>query len=394
MDLKLYEGLMKIVLFYHSLVSDWNHGNAHFLRGIVAELMHRGHEVKVFEPKGGWSVENLKSQYGEEPILEFERMFPDMKSTEYSPESLDLERELQGASLVIVHEWNEPEIVQKIGQHRKHKAGYKLLFHDTHHRSLTEPEKMAMFDLSGYDGVLAYGEVIKDIYLKKGWIQRAWTWHEAADVRIFHPIEGVENSGDLIWIGNWGDEERTQELYEYLINPVRELNLKARVHGVRYPESAVGNLQEAGIEYKDWLPNYMVPQAFAQFKVTVHIPRRPYVEVLKGIPTIRPFEALSCGIPLVSSPWEDSEGLFTVGEDFLMAQNGHEMKNFISDILNDKSLAESLSRHGRLTILKRHTCSHRVDELLNIFKQLTVESAFRQEDDPASIQASKNEGLK
>ncbi|MGE5350474.1 MAG: glycosyltransferase [Acidobacteriota bacterium] len=385
---------MKIVLFYHSLISDWNHGNAHFLRGIASELLHRGHEVKVFEPRGGWSLENLKSQYGEEPIREFERIFPEMKSTEYSPETLDLERELQGASLVIVHEWNEPEIVQKIGNHRKHNAAYKLLFHDTHHRSLTEPDKMAMFDLSGYDGVLAYGEIIKDIYLKKGWAQRAWTWHEAADVRIFHPIEGVEKSGDLIWIGNWGDEERTQELYEYLINPVRELKLKARVHGVRYPEGAVRNLGEAGIEYKDWLPNYMVPQAFAEFKVTVHIPRRPYVEVLKGIPTIRPFEALACGIPLVSSPWEDSEGLFTVGEDFLMAQNGREMKNYINDILHDENLAASLSRHGRLTILKRHTCSHRVDELLNIFKQLTVESAFRQEDDPASIHASKKGDLK
>lgn len=384
---------MKIVLFYHSLVSDWNHGNAHFLRGIVAELLHRGHEVRVFEPRGGWSVENLKAQYGEEPIHEFERVFPELKSTFYSPEALDLDRELQEASLVIVHEWNESEIVSKIGSHRKSNPGYKLLFHDTHHRSLSEPEKMAMFDLSGYDGVLAYGEVIKDIYLKKGWIQKAWIWHEAADVRVFHPIEGVEKTGDLVWIGNWGDEERTRELYEYLLNPVSELRINARVHGVRYPESAVRNLEEAGIEFKDWLPNYMVPQVFAQFRVTVHVPRRPYVEVLKGIPTIRPFEALACGIPLVSSPWEDTEGLFTIGEDFLMAHSGEEMKNHINEILHDRSLAESLSRHGRLTILKRHTCSHRVDELLKIYKQLSIQSAFREDDEPSSIQTNKNEGL-
>ena len=26
-------------LFTHSLVSDWNHGNAHFLRGIATELL-------------------------------------------------------------------------------------------------------------------------------------------------------------------------------------------------------------------------------------------------------------------------------------------------------------------------------------------------------------------
>jgi len=36
---------MRVVMFYHSLVSDWNHGNAHFLRGVVTELLRREHEV-------------------------------------------------------------------------------------------------------------------------------------------------------------------------------------------------------------------------------------------------------------------------------------------------------------------------------------------------------------
>jgi spore maturation protein CgeB len=40
-------------MFYHSLLSDWNHGNAHFLRGTVRELIRRGHEVVVYEPKDG-----------------------------------------------------------------------------------------------------------------------------------------------------------------------------------------------------------------------------------------------------------------------------------------------------------------------------------------------------
>jgi spore maturation protein CgeB len=39
---------MRIVLFCHSLVSDWNHGNAHFLRGIAAELLARGGNAECF----------------------------------------------------------------------------------------------------------------------------------------------------------------------------------------------------------------------------------------------------------------------------------------------------------------------------------------------------------
>jgi hypothetical protein len=42
---------LRFILFYHSLLSDWNHGNAHFLRGIASELLSRGHEVTVFEPR-------------------------------------------------------------------------------------------------------------------------------------------------------------------------------------------------------------------------------------------------------------------------------------------------------------------------------------------------------
>src|SRR5439155_26409696 len=171
----------------------------------------------------------------------------------------------------------------------------------------------------------AYGTVIRDTYLRHGWARAAWTWHEATDTRVFHPLPAQTKEGDLIWIGNWGDEERTEELREFLIGPVKELGLRARVYGVRYPEWALKELADAGIEYGGWLPNYRVPEVFARYRVTVHIPRRPYARALPGIPTIRPFEALACGIPLISAPWEDREQLFRPGRDFLFATSGQEM---------------------------------------------------------------------
>ena len=123
------------------------------------------------------------------------------------------------------------------------------------------------------------------------------------------------------------------------------------------------NLRDAGIEYGGWLPNYRAPEVFAQYRVTVHVPRRPYVEALPGIPTIRPFEALACGIPLVSSPWNDVENLFTPGEDFLVARNGQEMRKHLRALLADKQMARELAERGLRTIRARHTCAHRVDEL-------------------------------
>ena len=361
---------MRIVMFYHSLLSDWNHGNAHFLRGVVSEMRSRNYDIQVYEPKEAWSLENLLKEHGEEPIERFYATYGGLKSIRYDLKTLDLDQVLDDADLVIVHEWNDHELVQRVGRHRASVGGYRLLFHDTHHRSVSDRSLMAAYDLSHYDGVLAYGNVIRDLYLTQSWTRRAWTWHEAADTRLFHPIDGVKSEGDLVWIGNWGDDERTAELYEFLIEPVKELQLKTRVHGVRYPKEAIASLAAANIEYAGWLPNYEVPQIFSRFKLTIHIPRRPYVKTLPGIPTIRVFEALACGIPLISAPWNDIESLFTPGKDFLIANTGEEMKRHLQDLLQDEQKRKELALHGRQTILTRHTCTHRVDELLKIYTEL------------------------
>ena len=133
-------------------------------------------------------------------------------------------------------------------------------------------------------------------------------------------------------------------------------------------------IAEAGLPYRGWVANHRVPEVFARHAVTVHIPRRPYVERLPGIPTIRPFEALACGIPLVCSRWHDVEGLFEPGEDFLVARDGDEMRAHLRAVLRDRDLARHLAQRGRRTILERHTCGHRVDELLAIAAGLGLET--------------------
>ncbi len=78
------------------------------------------------------------------------------------------------------------------------------------------------------------------------------------------------------------------------------------------------------------------------------------------------FEALACGIPLVSAPWDDCEGMFRTGRDFLFAADGDAMTRTLRDLLADPAAAAELAANGLETIRSRHTCAHRVDELLAI----------------------------
>lgn len=362
---------MRFVLFYHSLISDWNHGNAHFLRGIVRELQERGHEVDVYEPANGWSLHNLLRQHGNIPVQEFYRAYPGLRSRLYCLDELDLDAVLEDADVVIVHEWNDPALVARIGEWRRRGGRFTLLFHDTHHRAVSEPESIRAFDLSHYDGVLAFGEVLRRIYEERSWASRAWTWHEAADTRLFRPpSHTAARPLDLAWIGNWGEGERAREISSFLIGPAEQLKLHTRVHGVRYPEEAQAALARAGIKYRGWLPNFEAPIVFAQTKVTMHIPRRFYAETLPGIPTIRVFEALACGIPLICAPWDDCERLFRPGEDYLLARDGLEMREHLRMLVASPGIRAMLCESGLHRILSRHTCAHRVDELLGICASL------------------------
>jgi len=366
---------LKIRIFAHSWISDWNHGNAHFLRGLANELTTLGHEVRCYEELNSWSMTNLIQegiQVATHAFRNFRAAFPTLDVRFYQNDnSLSdfLNEELHGADIVIIHEWNAPAVVESILS-LKRKLGFKALLHDTHHRAYTNPKEILRFPLSTFDGVLAFGEAIRRIYVEGFGLAKAWTLQEAADTAHFRPL-AMEKDTDVIWVGNWGDEERTQELEEFLIGPGSALRDRSiAVHGVRYPEHARGKLADAGIEYRGYLSNLEAPQAYARSLLGLHVPRRFYSNGLSGVPTIRVFEVLACGVPLVCSPWTDTEGLFRPGQDYVCVPDGHAMQAEIRYLLQDEKARQQIAANGRETIEQRHTCRHRAQQLLEICEEL------------------------
>jgi spore maturation protein CgeB len=367
---------LKIALFSHSLVSDWNHGNAHFLRGLVRELVRMGHQVRCYEELGSWSLTNLMKHEGEraiEAVDAFRRTYPELDIHFYKSKDEQFQQylkdELKETDLALLHEWNDPHVVNSVLA-LKEKRGFTALFHDSHHRAYTNAGEILKFNLHLVDGVLAFGEPVRRIYADGFGVPKVWTFHEAADVEQFRPLRRRKNI-DVVWIGNWGDEERTRELEEFLIGPAAALeDAQVVVHGVRYPEYALNKLAAARVEYRGYLPNIFSPQVYAESMVTVHVPRRQYANGLAGIPTIRVFEALACGIPLVCSPWSDEEDLFRAGQDYIVARDGQEMTAELKRLLNDAAARQQLAENGLKAIHERHTCKHRAEQLMSIYEEI------------------------
>ncbi len=366
---------LNIHYFAHSWVSDWNHGNVHFLRGLARQLMRMGHRVTCYEQLGSWSLSNLvrcEDERAIDAIDEFRRVYHDLNVQFFNIDEKFLElllSYLRGADIVILHEWNDPAVVNAI-LGLKQQLGFRALLHDTHHRAYTSAGEILKFRLDLFDGVLAFGEAIRRIYVDGFGIAHGWTLHEAADIDAFAPLP-VEKRDDLVWIGNWGDEERTRELEEFLIGPARQLRHRSfAVHGVRYPEEARRKLADAGIEFRGYIPNLRAPEAYGRARLTLHVPRRQYTNGLSGIPTIRVFEALACGAPLLCSPWTDTENLFRPGEDYLCAPDGRAMAGEIERLLGDEGARRQMAANGLQTVRSRHTCAHRAQQLLEICDEL------------------------
>lgn len=360
---------MRFVLFTQSLISCWNHGNAHFLRGVLRELLAQGHEIRSFEPEDSWSRTNLVSAQGAATASGFATRFPELVPNVRFVQP-DIDAMLDGADVVLVHEWTDPPLVAAIGRKRAQGGRFTLLFHDTHHRAVSDPDAIFRLDLSGYDAVLAFGYTLAEVYRRAGWGGRVFTWHEAADTRLFCPPARETQREGLVFVGNWGDEERGEELRYYLLHPAATLRLPLDIYGVRYPDSALVESAAGGAHHRGWIANACVPSVFARHAMTVHVPRRYYATELPGIPTIRVFEALACGIPLICAPWQDSEVLFRPGQDYLVANSSTEMQDHMRALTVDGALRQSLAEHGLETIRARHTCAHRVKALLAILDRL------------------------
>jgi spore maturation protein CgeB len=365
---------LRIAYFAHSVRSDWNNGNAHFLRGLLRSLGELGHDVTIFELADGWSYLNLLNEpAGTAALSQFASTYSTLRIIPYTL-STDGECELQRNSLsdrdvVIVHEWNSPELVHRLFAYRE-VLGFRLLFHDTHHRASSSPEQIRLFGIDRFDGVVAFGEALRRIYRDSFGIARVLTLHEAADTEVFHPLASAQKTDDLVWIGNWGDGERSAEIREFLLQPAAGLHAaRCSIYGVRYPETGLEALRQARAAYRGYLPNLQAPQVYANARLTVHIPRQQYAGAMAGIPTIRVFEALACGIPLLSAPWSDEECLFRKG-DFCMVENGADMQACMAAMLSSPSRAEEQAQRGLETVRARHTCRHRAQELTEFCEDL------------------------
>ena len=239
----------------------------------------------------------------------------------------DLDAMLDGADVVLVHEWNDPTWSPRSAGNGSRAAAFQLLFHDTHHRAVSDPEAIRHFDLNGYDGVLAFGATLADVYAGWGWGQAACSsGTKPPTLRLFQP---PAESSRRARAGSGSATGATASVAPNSRSSCwprqSDAGLPLDIYGVRYPDTALANLAAAGATTRLARQSTRAGGVRPPSSMTVHVPRRFYVTLLPGIPTIRVFEALACGIPLRRRRGTTRRACSGPGEDYLVARDGADM---------------------------------------------------------------------
>ena len=123
-----------------------------------------------------------------------------------------------------------------------------------------------------------------DVYRQWGWGNRVFTWHEAADIRHFHPAARAKACArDLSGSAIGATTSARAELQRVFVRARARRRLAARhLWRALSRRRARPHPCVPAPHYCGFLPNARVPELFARHIATVHVPRRFYVDRAAG----------------------------------------------------------------------------------------------------------------
>jgi spore maturation protein CgeB len=345
---------MKIVILGLSITSSWGNGHATTYRGLVRELVRRGHDVLFLERDQPWYAENRdlpQPPFGETHLYGSVREL----QTRFGGE-------IRGADCVIVGSFVTEGVA--VGDWVTQQARGVAAFYDID--TPVTLAKLASGDcdylspalIPRYGLYLSFtgGPTLEKLQTLYG-SPLARPLYCSVDPSLYYPEPPREKKWTLGYLGTFS-EDRQPALDRLLLQPARmELALKMVVAGPLYPETIrwPGNVERI---------QHLSPADHRAFynaqRFTLNITRADMIRAGYS-PSVRLFEAAACGTPIISDPWRGLEEFFTPGKEILVANSTDEASDILRQMPGDQ--AREMGLRARERVLEEHTAAHRAAEL-------------------------------
>jgi spore maturation protein CgeB len=349
---------MKIAFFGSSLVSAYWNGACTYYRGIVRALDARGHRVAFYEPDA------------------FDRQaHRDIDDPEWAEVTVYEPSDERTVRAVVADAAAGAEVIVKASGVGVYDAVLEEAVAEAADPALRifwdvdAPATLAAMEaddanplrelIGRYDLVLTYGggRPVIDRYTALG-ARACMPVYNALDPETHHPAPPrPELACDLAFLGN-RLPDREARVEEFFFRAAEALPSSAFMLGGNGWEERVAGL--GNVRYLGHVPpgdhNALNRSALAVLNVS-----RESMAANGWSPATRVFEAAGAGACLLSDAWEGIEEFLTPGEEILVARDGPEVAQLLSDLDPDRAAAIGVAAMER--VLAEHTYDRRAEQV-------------------------------
>jgi spore maturation protein CgeB len=343
---------MRIVVLGLALSSAWGNGHATTWRALLRAFAARGHDVLFLERDVPWYA-----AHRDLPEPDFCRfaLYRDLD------ELANWRRDMAGADAVIVGSYVPQGVA--VGRMVQRLAGGISAFYDID--TPVTLAKLARGDneyvspalIPGYDLYLSFtGGPTLSVLEETYGAPMARVLHCSVDPAAYPRLDRPAR-WDLSYLGTWS-ADRDPALQRLLLEPARRApQLRFVVAGAQYPEAIEW---PANVERIEHVSPDAHPEFYAASRFTLNITRADMVRA-GWSPSVRLFEAASCGTPVISDPWPGLASLFQPGEEILVAERAEDVLAALDDPGGARRARIAAAAQAR--VLAAHTADHRAAEL-------------------------------
>jgi spore maturation protein CgeB len=346
---------LDIVILGLSITSSWGNGHATTYRGLMRELVRRGHDVLFLERDVPWYASNRdmpRPPYGR---TELYTGLEDLRAR--------FTEEVRKADLVVVGSY-VPQGVE-VGRWVQATARGIPAFYDIDtpvtlaKLARGDYEYLAPELIPGYRLYLSFtgGPTLRRIERELG-SPAARALYCSVDPELYTPRRS-EPRWDLGYLGTYSPD-RQPTLERLMLEAAREWRAgRFVVAGPQYPESVEW---PANVERVQHLPPPEHAAFYTSQRFTLNVTRVDMVHAGYS-PSVRLFEAAACAVPILSDTWDGLETLFTPGKEILLASSAADTLSALRAL--SEAEARAIGERARARVLAEHTAAHRAEELEN-----------------------------
>jgi spore maturation protein CgeB len=351
---------MQIVILGLSITSSWGNGHAVTYRALVKGLTQRGHDVLFLERDMPWYAENRDLP---DPPFGRTELYGGLNELKDRFRS-----DIRDADLVIVGSYVPQGVA--VGEWVMSTAGGCTAFYDIDtpvtlsklERGDTEYLSRAL--VMRYDLYLSFtgGPTLRRLE-KRFYAKRPRALYCCVDSSMYFP-DPQPLEWEMGYLGTYSTD-RQPALERLLLGPAREWpEGRFCVAGSLYPDQTVWPRNVQRVHH---LPPARHRAFYNAQRFTLNITRLDMVRAGYS-PSVRLFEAGSCGTAVISDPWDGLDEVFSIGSEILVARTSQESLEYLHDVTDEERVA--IGQRARARVLREHTAERRAEQLENYASEL------------------------